>query len=166
MTFRSITALAVMAHNCGELARILCEPWKGYFDGASLLLKKYEVAALEHQLILHLSEEEIGGMQRIAASLLNVPRTYATGMRLPNEAVQLLQTIGETLQDPRNRLPWGGGALAEAALYLKSVGEKAPPVNERVRILCPFDFSLSLTMLGEAFSCVADEMRLELRKED
>lgn len=166
MSLRHATALAVMAHNCGELSRHLSEPWKNYFANAASLLKRYEIAALEQQLIIDLTEEEIGRVQRIAASLLNIPKTYATGMRVPNEAVRLLLMIGKTLQEPRNRLPWAGEALAEAALHLKSLGERAPAVGERLKLISPFELSFSLSLLGEAFSCVADEMRLDLWKEN
>jgi hypothetical protein len=117
--------------------------------------------------VIDLSKEDIEGIRRIAAALLHLPRSYAasTGIRMPKKAVQLLIMIGETLHDPRNRLPWGGDALAEAALSLKSMGERAPVLDDRLCLVALFEFSSCLTMLGEAFYYVADEMRLDLPKQ-
>jgi hypothetical protein len=159
--------MAVMAYNCGELARLLSGSWSEYFAKMAALLRKYEVAAMQQELVIDLTREEIEGIRRVAASLLHLPKTYAAtaGIRMPTEAVQLLITIGETLSDPRNRLPWGGEILAEAALNLKSLGERAPVVNDRIRLVSLFELSSNLTMLGEAFNYVADEMRLDLPKQ-
>jgi hypothetical protein len=45
------------------------------------------------------------------------------------------------------------------------MGERAPVLDDRLCLVALFEFSSCLTMLGEAFYYVADEMRLDLPKQ-